>query len=208
MAKRTELKDKISLKGGEFKVGVKSDPKIKTSSTTKEVSQVDAKKKEIAQDRSKVIAKYKKDKSTFPVIHVESDEQLNWISKEMAGFFGFESCGMQDKITAWDFPHSISNKFKRHIVFREYSYKHIMVDVFDKGTPIKEIKRIKAHLENLGKTYTYIVGGEPGDMPMEKYMKLVFGKRLEKSPESLLKKFQPPQTLAEAGFSGHATEMR
>jgi len=211
MAKGKGNKDGKTFKStsGEHLLGVRENPKVKaTSRSEKPVDPVQQKNDEIAQERQKVISKVKPSKANFPIIHVEGDERLNWVSKEMAQFFGFESCGGRDGITRWDFPKAIGDNFKRHTVFRQYAYKQIMVDVFDKGTPKKEILRIKAHLENLGYTYTYIVGGEPGDVPMEKYIKLVFTKRMEKSNQALLKKNTPPQSLSEAGFAGHSVESR
>ena len=74
-----------------------------------------------------------------------------------------------------------------------------MIDVFNKGTSIAEINRIKAHLEAIGFKYTYILGGET--MNPEK----IFGVRLKKlNPKSSdYPKIKVPKSLEEAGFIGH-----
>ena len=139
MGRRPGSKNKV--KTDNVEISIHENPSVKP---TVEADPVQQKNKEILKERSKVITKQKPGKQLF---HVEvmdgGDERLNWLSKAMAEYFGFASCGFRDGIKRWDFPHSIKDKFKRHIVFRQYAYKNIMVDVFDKGTPLAEIKRIK-----------------------------------------------------------------
>jgi len=81
--------------------------------------------------------------------------------------------------------------------------KGIMVDVFDKGTKVSEINRIKAHLETIGFSYTYIIGGDPMDS------KVFFEKRLAKlDPKSpSYPKISVPKDLTQAGFVGHNVSM-
>ncbi len=79
-----------------------------------------------------------------------------------------------------------------------------MVDVFDKGTPIKSILKIKAHLEKLNFKYTYVIGGEEG-INSEEWVNLVFGKRLQKLDAKEVEKMGivVPKTQAEADYIGH-----
>ena len=184
------------------------NPAVQKSSAEKAVAEpIKTKNAAIESERSKVVTK-KRPVPLFDVQITDGDEKLNWLSKAMQQHFGFVNCGFRDGIRQWNFPTTIGDKFKRHTVFRQYYYRQIMVDVFDKGTSVKEIKRIKAHLEKLGHTYTYILGGEPVGMTMEVYMEEVFGRRMKRSSEAVMNKVKVPQSLAEANFAGHTTTAR
>jgi hypothetical protein len=141
-----------------------------------------------------------KTKSTlFDAQVPEDDDSFSYITQAFCSYFKLGPVGFKSGVTGWNFPKSIKDKTKRHSVKRQYFHQGIMVDVFNKGTKVEEINKIKAHLEAIGFKYTYILGGETLDP--EK----IFGKRLAKfDPKSPnYPKIKVPMSLEEAGFVGY-----
>lgn len=202
--KKPEVVKSENSRGEAHLIGLKKNPRaqVKTGQESLEQDAIKAKNEAIEREKSKVITKKKPGKELFPVSVEVGNEPNSWISTMMADFFGFTTCGFKENVKRWDFPKAIGDPYKRHIVYRQYFYKQIMVDVFDKKTPVKEILRIKAHLEKLGFTYTYVIGGE------EAKAEIIFGERLIKTPKKILEKVIVPKSLEQAGFAGHQIEKR
>lgn len=164
----------------------------------------EAKLKAKANANPAIIKQERKVKPIFETQLLKGYEKNSWISNAFEKFFGILTCGYRENVKRWDFPYSIEDKFKRHCVYRQYFYKKVMVDIFDKGTPISEIRRIKAHLEALGFTYTYVIGGEEG-IGSDEWATEVFENRLKPlDPKAQnYPKFHVPTNLEEAKFAGH-----
>lgn len=107
------------------------------------------------------------------------NDKLFYISRAVDNFYGRDHATWKHAVTDWNFPYAVGDKKKTHVVARWYCVD-VYVDVFDEGTPKSEIERIKAHMEAIGKRYTYTIGGEKGDKwdNPEELGKLLFEKRL------------------------------
>ena len=149
--------------------------------------------------------RHEREQSKFPTkaklfdAQVGPDEDhFTWITQMFCEHFKLGPVGFKSNVTAWNFPKAIGEAKKTHKVKRQYTSRGIMVDVFDKGTKLSEINRIKAHLEAIGFNYTYVVGGDPLDA------KLIFEKHLKKldPKDANYPKIKVPKDLAQAGFAG------
>ena len=166
------------------------------------VDPVRAKVEEILDERSK--AKVKPKSKLFDTQVGQSMDDFEWITQSFCNFFKLGPVGFRQNVTQWNYPKTIGEVHKTHRVKRQYIPRGIMVDVFDSGTKKSEIMRIKAHLEALGHTYTYILGGEIAGT--EAFEKKVFDTRMKKldtKDANYPKGLKIPMSLAEAGFAGH-----
>ena len=157
--------------------------------------------------REKELMKVKPKAKLFDVQLAQSKDDFEWITQSFCNFFKLGPVAFRQNVSAWNFPKAIGETRKTHKVKRQYVSRGIMVDVFDKGTKISEINRIKAHLESLGNIYTYVLGGD--QLGGKDFEKLVFETRLKKldPKDKNYPKVMVPKTLAEAGFGGHAVTM-
>jgi hypothetical protein len=167
-----------------------------THSTTVTDDPIKSAKSEIKQEREQ--SKFPTKSKLFDSQVAPDEDHFTWITQMFCDYFKLGPIGFKSNITAWNFPKAIGETKKTHKVKRQYTSRGIMVDVFDKGTKLFEINRIKAHLESIGFSYTYVIGGDALDE------KLIFEKRLKKlDPKATdYPKIKVPKDLAQAGFAG------
>ncbi|MDE2102287.1 MAG: hypothetical protein KGL39_33890 [Patescibacteria group bacterium] len=178
---------------------------------TEKKDPIQAKNEEIAKEKARSEKKTgikANDKVLFETkTYLEEDTNpLNYITMAVKEYFKLDSAIFKDWMTRWDFPKDTKEKTKRHKVWRHYCQEtvNILVDAFDKKTPISEINRIKAHLESIGFKYTYFVGGESyadeNGRISDEFKKLLFVTRLKPLDKSKMK-MDVPQSLEEAGVN-------
>jgi len=168
---------------------------------TPEADPVKAAQAEIKQEREQ--SKFPTKSKLFDSQVAPDEDHFTWITQMFCNYFKLGPVGFKSNVTGWNFPKAIGETKKTHRVKRQYTSRGIMVDVFDKGTKLSEINRIKAHLEAIGFTYTYVIGGDSLDE------KLIFEKRLKKlDPKSAdYPKIKVPKDLVQAGFAGFGNSL-
>lgn len=182
--------------GQEFNVARVVPPVAKAITETKVKQEpIQAKNEEIAKEKAKSVKKtgIKPGKGVFETFTTNEAEagKSAFISEAVKRFFKLTEVLFNENERSWNFPHAIGEKFKRHTVMRRYPQVNLFIDVFDANTPKDEINRIKAHMDAIGKKYTYILGGdaaydEKGFMS-DAFLKLVFETRLKPVDPKLLK---------------------
>lgn len=163
---------------------------------TAEADPIKSAQAEIKQEREQ--SKFPTKAKLFDSQVAPDEDHFTWITQMFCQYFKLGPVGFKSNITAWNFPKAIGEVKKTHKVKRQYTSRGIMVDVFNKGTKLSEINRIKAHLEAIGFNYTYVIGGDEMDE------NLIFDKRLKKfDPKAAdYPKIKVPKDLAQAGFAG------
>jgi hypothetical protein len=208
MGRTKKVKDEIvKTPSGEHTLGIVTHSEASFEPLDKTDNKKDATRRGTVKVMGETIVVPKAKHKLFDTQVVIGNEQNSFISQALSEYFKFGTCGYRENIKRWDFPLAIGDKMKRHNVYREYFHrlddgKMIMIDLFNEKTSVKEILRIKAHLEELGFRYTYILGGE---VPNDEWKELVFKTRLAKlDPKAKdYPSFYVPKTLEEAKFGGH-----